>query len=268
MAWRTEPPFRADHVGSLLRPPELLQARADHAAGTHRRARAARHRGRRHPRRRAHAGGGRPAVGDRRRAAARLLAHGLHLPAGRRREARLGPRRRVQEPRAAPSASRRPRCASTSRCGSSTRSSPTTSSSCATPWGRRCRSSRSRRRAWCITVAAARRSTRPSIPTWSVLGRSHRGLPRGGDAARRAGLPLPAARRHQPRLPQRPGAARAHRASWAATASTSTRPTSATSTRPSRAGPRACGSRRTCAAATSAPRGTPRATTSTSPRCC
>jgi 5-methyltetrahydropteroyltriglutamate--homocysteine methyltransferase len=27
------PPFRADHVGSLLRPPELLQARAEHAAG-------------------------------------------------------------------------------------------------------------------------------------------------------------------------------------------------------------------------------------------
>src|ERR1700724_3269673 len=26
------PPFRADHVGSLLRPPELLQARADHQA--------------------------------------------------------------------------------------------------------------------------------------------------------------------------------------------------------------------------------------------
>jgi 5-methyltetrahydropteroyltriglutamate--homocysteine methyltransferase len=30
---RTTPPFRADHVGSLLRPPTLLQARADHAAG-------------------------------------------------------------------------------------------------------------------------------------------------------------------------------------------------------------------------------------------
>jgi 5-methyltetrahydropteroyltriglutamate--homocysteine methyltransferase len=30
---RTKPPFRADHVGSLLRPPELLQARADHKAG-------------------------------------------------------------------------------------------------------------------------------------------------------------------------------------------------------------------------------------------
>jgi 5-methyltetrahydropteroyltriglutamate--homocysteine methyltransferase len=33
MSVRVTPPFRADHVGSLLRPPELLQARADHAAG-------------------------------------------------------------------------------------------------------------------------------------------------------------------------------------------------------------------------------------------
>jgi 5-methyltetrahydropteroyltriglutamate--homocysteine methyltransferase len=30
---RTSPPFRADHVGSLLRPPELLKAREDFAAG-------------------------------------------------------------------------------------------------------------------------------------------------------------------------------------------------------------------------------------------
>ena len=30
---RTSPPYRADHVGSLLRPPELLQARDDHANG-------------------------------------------------------------------------------------------------------------------------------------------------------------------------------------------------------------------------------------------
>jgi 5-methyltetrahydropteroyltriglutamate--homocysteine methyltransferase len=34
MAWRDTPPFRADHVGSLLRPPELLKARDDFAAGT------------------------------------------------------------------------------------------------------------------------------------------------------------------------------------------------------------------------------------------
>jgi 5-methyltetrahydropteroyltriglutamate--homocysteine methyltransferase len=30
---RAGPPFRADHVGSLLRPPELLRARAEHQAG-------------------------------------------------------------------------------------------------------------------------------------------------------------------------------------------------------------------------------------------
>jgi 5-methyltetrahydropteroyltriglutamate--homocysteine methyltransferase len=29
----TAPPFRADHVGSLLRPPELLQAREEYQAG-------------------------------------------------------------------------------------------------------------------------------------------------------------------------------------------------------------------------------------------
>jgi 5-methyltetrahydropteroyltriglutamate--homocysteine methyltransferase len=34
MSDRTTPPFRADHVGSLLRPPELRKARADRAAGT------------------------------------------------------------------------------------------------------------------------------------------------------------------------------------------------------------------------------------------
>jgi 5-methyltetrahydropteroyltriglutamate--homocysteine methyltransferase len=33
MAPRMTPPFRADHVGSLLRPPALLQAREDHDAG-------------------------------------------------------------------------------------------------------------------------------------------------------------------------------------------------------------------------------------------
>ena len=33
MAVRTKPPFRADHVGSLLRPAELIAARADAAAG-------------------------------------------------------------------------------------------------------------------------------------------------------------------------------------------------------------------------------------------
>ncbi len=34
MTRRTAPPFRADHVGSLLRPPALHAARAAFAAGT------------------------------------------------------------------------------------------------------------------------------------------------------------------------------------------------------------------------------------------
>jgi methionine synthase II (cobalamin-independent) len=33
MTWRKRPPFRADHVGSLLRPPGLLSAREQHAMG-------------------------------------------------------------------------------------------------------------------------------------------------------------------------------------------------------------------------------------------
>ena len=33
MQQRTFPPYRAEHVGSLLRPPHLLQAREDFAAG-------------------------------------------------------------------------------------------------------------------------------------------------------------------------------------------------------------------------------------------
>src|SRR5690349_5610969 len=33
MSNMSRPPFRADHVGSLLRPPELLRARAEHEAG-------------------------------------------------------------------------------------------------------------------------------------------------------------------------------------------------------------------------------------------
>src|SRR5215472_4072845 len=33
MADAARPPFRADHVGSLLRPPEVLRARAESAAG-------------------------------------------------------------------------------------------------------------------------------------------------------------------------------------------------------------------------------------------
>ena len=49
---KLDPPFRADHVGSLLRPPEVRAARRARAAGDDRRRRAARRRGRGDRRRR------------------------------------------------------------------------------------------------------------------------------------------------------------------------------------------------------------------------
>ena len=83
-------PFRADHVGSLLRPPELLRARAEHQAGRLSAEEIAPHRGRGDPRCRADAGGDRPPRGHRRRVPPRLLAHGFSLPDRRRRQDRPG----------------------------------------------------------------------------------------------------------------------------------------------------------------------------------
>ena len=61
------PPFRAEHIGSLLRPQKLLQARKDHAAGKLDDAGAKARRERGHPRRGQAAGGPRPAGRHRRR---------------------------------------------------------------------------------------------------------------------------------------------------------------------------------------------------------
>ena len=132
MSWRNEPPFRADHVGSLLRPPALLRARADHAAGSIDAAelRAVED----------------EAIGE----AVRMQeATGLQLATdGELRRGswhmdfiyQLGGARKLDADlevssttRAATSSSRRRRCASTRPCASSTRSSATTSRSCATP---------------------------------------------------------------------------------------------------------------------------------------
>ena len=63
---RTEPPFRADHVGSLLRPPELLRAREELAQGRLPADELRGSRRRRDSRCGADAGGGRPPVGHRR----------------------------------------------------------------------------------------------------------------------------------------------------------------------------------------------------------
>ena len=60
MTARTAPPFRADHVGSFLRPQALLEARDECRKGERTRAAAARRRGRRDPRHRPLPGGPRP----------------------------------------------------------------------------------------------------------------------------------------------------------------------------------------------------------------
>ena len=97
---RTKPPFRADHVGSLLRPAALKDARAKRAKGE---ISAARPQGRGRPRDRARhheAGRGRPAGGHRRRIPPLLVASRFPLGPRRRRAARDGarasPSRRVK----------------------------------------------------------------------------------------------------------------------------------------------------------------------------
>ena len=92
------PPFRADHVGSLLRPPELLQARAEHRGrpdrgrGTARASRTTAIREAVAMQARA-----RPQGRHRRRVPPRLLAHGFPLPDRRRHQDRADAEHRVQE---------------------------------------------------------------------------------------------------------------------------------------------------------------------------
>ena len=266
---RTTPPFRADHVGSLLRPQRLLagagglRRRQDPGRG------ATRDRGRGDPRGGRDAGGGRPAVGHRRRVPARLLAHGLHLSSSTA---------SARPPTTWWSTSRTPTAGSTSP--------PRRSRSTAdrAPQADLRRALRVPRRDGATTRDAEaddplaehgplprrRGGDRPrGLPRpGRVLERPHRRLRESGEDGRRARLHLPAVRRHQPRLPQRPEAAaddvRARRGRRAPARGA----TSATSTRRWTGGPTGSRSPPTCAAATSAPRGSPRAATTSSPRRC
>ena len=209
MSARTKPPFRADHVGSLLRPPEVLTAREDRAAGTIdddalREIEDAAIRDVI-----ALPGGGRPEVDHRRRVPPDVLAHGLHLLARRHHAGRRTSTIHVQFENAAARvrlrAAGHARDVRRSRCRG--RSSPTHFAFLRdnVEHGRR-RSSRSRRRAWSTTAAATRRSTAYVYPDldafWADLTDAYAAA---GAAVLRARLPLPAARRHEPRLRQRPG---------------------------------------------------------------
>ena len=208
---RERPPFRADHVGSLLRPPELLAAREDHAAGRIDDDQLQRHRGRGDPRRGGDAAGRRAAVGHRRRVPPHLLAHGLHLPARRGRAGRGGEPARAL-PRRGGRVRLRPARDARGRAGHAA----------ADDLRRRLRvPARHRRRRDAQAdhplaehgplpgrqlVDRQRGLSRPG----RLLDRPDRRLQRGVAQALRPRLPVPAARRHEPGLHQRPGPARAH----------------------------------------------------------
>ena len=175
-----------------------------------RRRRAARRRGRRDPRRRAQAGGGRAAVGHRRRVPPRVVAHGLHLPARRHharrgahpgpvpqrggddrlragRDARRGPRRRCTEPIFADAFAF---LQSMRDDGDAEAHDPLAEHG---PLPRR--------------AAAIDDDVYPDLDDfWNDLTAAYADEVRGPGRAR---LHLPAVRRHEPRLPQRPQAARA-----------------------------------------------------------
>ena len=102
----TSPPFRADHVGSLLRPAGPCTGPARTPRWRYHDGRAAGGRGRGHPLRRQDAGGRRPPVRHGRRAPPWVVAHGLHLPARRHQPGRGEPGRPVPERGRAPSSSR------------------------------------------------------------------------------------------------------------------------------------------------------------------
>ena len=115
-------------------------------------------------------------------------------------------------------------------------------------------------------TAAVDRSVYPDLDQfWADLSG---GLRRRDPRARRAGLPLPAARRHEPGLHERPRpAGRAGRARRGRRArAPAQHPRRSTPRSPT--GPPGCGSPHTSAAATSARPGWPRAATTTSPRRC
>ena len=92
---RTKPPFRADHVGSLLRPAALKQARERRAKGEMTAAELKAVEDREIEGHHQEAGSGRAAIHHRRRIPPLLVASRLPLGSRRRRKARHGYRHRV-----------------------------------------------------------------------------------------------------------------------------------------------------------------------------
>ena len=268
---RTAPPFRADHVGSLLRPPELLEARDGVRSRPDRRRPAARGRGRGDPRR-----GGAP---DATPGCSRPPTASSAGPPGTwtSSTSSAGSSTRPATSRSSsatsrePSSGRRRRCTWPRRSISTTRSSPTRSSS----WPRRSTAARRRsspsRRPNMVHYRGGRAAVDERIypdmeEFWSDLSATY------ADELRALGeLGCTYLQFDDTSLAylNDPAPARADQATRdETTSSTFTSSTCATSTARSRASPRGWRSPPISAGATSAPRGRPRAATTSSPRRC
>ena len=205
----SRPPFRADHVGSFLRPERLLASAREILRRRTSRGRIARNRGRVHPRGRARAGECGPEGDNRRRISPHLFPRRFSRTARRRRDALRGVRRAFPEGRrhegrfhAADHACRQQGQMGRSDSGAGFRF----------PQRRRParRKSAFRRRRCCISAAAARRSASGLSAPGGFLRRSDRRLSRRGRRSRGARLPLPAVRRHQSGLSLRSRHSRPH----------------------------------------------------------
>ena len=165
MTLRDLPPFRADHVGSLLRPKNLLDARARHAAGRSTTPSCAGSRTRRSPT----SSACRPTSGcGRRPTASSAGPRGTWTSSTRSTASAGSPTRTSSSTSRTPTASLDYTPAGLhvdGRCRSTSRSSARTSPTCSRSWGRgRRRSSPSPRRRWSTTAAARPRSIRSVYP--------------------------------------------------------------------------------------------------------
>ena len=204
---RMKPPFRADHVGSLLRPRELLEARERFAEG---RLSAEELRAVEDEAIRLIVGKQEEiglAVGHRRRIPPRLVAHGLHLPARRHHQGGRAHRGQVLQ------RGRRGRvhAGRTARRREAGRLEDDLRRRLRLPQGVRDdeRAETDDPLAEHGPLPRRKGSDRPrGLPRPRfLLGRPDRGVRRRGTTARRARLYVPPVRRHEPRVHERPAPA-------------------------------------------------------------
>ena len=203
------PPFKADVVGSLLRPQAFARRAHERAKGeiTPRRCAASRARRSRRRWRCSRRSGSKSApTASSTAATGRWISSSASTACNYRAPSRSSSTTRQGDiefapPRLEVHGKLAPHAALAVTISPSSSPSPTAH-------GPRRRSSRSRRRPSCISAAAAPRSSHKPIPTWTSSSPISPGLSRGDHGALRRRLPLSADRRDQSAVPLRPQAAR------------------------------------------------------------